>query len=128
MFGGKEAKEPAAPSAKKQAAAEAAPPPVRLKDNDPLAIQAREERALWRRLDVCLDLREIADKKNDDALRERVDQLEQKAWEVYHQRTGTVGARTADAAALTRPAQPAADAGRTAARDTTPWNQGGEQP
>ena len=54
-------------------------------DSDP------EWKALWRRLDVCHRLMEISDKNSDDALRRRAEELEQRAWDLYHQRTNRPG-------------------------------------
>jgi hypothetical protein len=124
MFASKEA---AAPPAKKQPAAEV-PPPPRPKANDPASIQAREENALLRRLTVCDELLAVAEQKNDEALRERVYQLEDKALEVYKQHTAAIGVFSANATTVNRPAQPAPETGRDAGRDTAPWNRREEQP
>lgn len=126
MFGGKEAPPPP-PPAKKQAAAEA-PPPPKPKADDPASIQEREQNAYIRRIMVCDELLAIADAKNDDVLRERVYQLEDKAIEIYKQRTASIGGFFANTAAVSRPAQPGADAGRVAPRDAAPWNRVEEQP
>ena len=125
MFGGKEAKEPAAPPAKKPAA-EA--PPARPRADNPASIQEREQNAYIRRIMVCDELLAVADAKNDDALRERVYQLEDKAIEVYKQRTASIGGVFVNTASVSRPAPPAPDAGRSAPRDATPWNRVEEQP
>jgi hypothetical protein len=116
------------PDAKKQPPVEAAAPP-RVPSRNPVSVQAREENAYWRRYDVCCELLTIAEKNGDDAMRERVYQLMDKAWAVYQQRTGASPARFADTAALTRPAPAALEPnGLAAAKDSAPWMKRGEQP
>jgi hypothetical protein len=56
----------------------------------------QEEHALFRRQKVCIRLREIADRTNDDELRRKAEQLDQRAWELYVQRTGQSSAGGAD--------------------------------
>jgi hypothetical protein len=51
------------------------------------AQRAQEEAALLRRQGVCLKLRLIAAQTNDDELRRKADQLDQRAWNSYVQRT-----------------------------------------
>jgi hypothetical protein len=121
MTGAKE--EPAVP--KKVVPAENMPP--RPAVSAAATVQAREEAAFWRRQDVCQELLDIAERKGDEALREQVYQLMDKAWAVYLQRTGGAPARNADATALTRTAPPgAAPSRQAAAQDTAPWNRRGE--
>ncbi len=123
MFGGGKG----AAEAKKLPPVEAAPvrPPV----SSPVTVQAREESAFHRRMEVCYDLLDLADRKGDEAMREQVYQLMDKAWSVYQQRTAGPAARGVDEAMLTRPARPASDAGRRAAAgDTAPWNKRGDEP
>jgi hypothetical protein len=105
-----------------------APPPPRVVNNT-ATVQAREEAAYLRRLDVCYDLLDVAERKGDEALREQVYQLMDKAWAVYLRRTGNAPGRAADASALAQSAQPPADPSRqAAARDTAPWVRRGDQP
>jgi hypothetical protein len=126
LFGGKEAAPEPKVEAKKVVPAENAPP--RAAPAGPAAFQAREEKALHRRQQVCLEIIEIADQKDDETLREQAYQLMDKAWAVYQQRTGARATRTTDAAVLTRPPSPAGDADRraAAAKDTAPWIKRGE--
>jgi hypothetical protein len=129
LFGGKE---PAAPP--KPRPAEAAVPPPRVPPvADPQTVQAREESAYLRRMDVCLNLLEVAQRKGDEELIEQVNQMMDRVWQTYQNRTGGPAARStaaaADAAALTRPARSVPDPTRRAAvRDAAPWNQQGEEP
>ena len=128
LFAGKETAPEAKLDAKKAAAPEVAPPP-RAPATGQASLQAREENALLRRQHVCLEVIEIADRKDDDALREQAYQLMDKAWAVYQQRTGARPARTTDAANLTRPPSSGNEsARRAAAADPAPWNKRGEQP
>jgi hypothetical protein len=65
-----------------------APPP---KPKDP-AIEAANARAhaeadLIRRQNVCLELRQYAEEKDDPVLRAKVDALERQAWEIYKRQT-----------------------------------------
>jgi hypothetical protein len=115
--------EPAVP--KKIVPAENLPPQPAA--NTAATVQAREEAAYLRRMQVCDDLLEVADRTGDEAFREKVNQLMDKVWEVYLQRTGSVRARGADAATLTRTAPPSAAPSRqAAAEDTAPWKRRGE--
>jgi hypothetical protein len=123
MFGSKEK----TPEPKKLAPA--APTPPRVIRNDPASVQAREESALFRRLKVCDELFEVADKKDDEALREKIHQLTEKAWAVYQQRTAGIAPRVADENALTRPATSAVDGtSQPAARESASLNPRGGQP
>jgi hypothetical protein len=123
MFASKEA---AAPP-KKLPPAEAPPPPPQVVTSNPAMVLEREQAAFIRRTQVCDELLEIAERKGDEALREQVYQLMDKAWAVYQQRTAGSAARSGDAAALIRPVQPAPDPARRAtAPDAAPWIQRGE--
>lgn len=68
------------------------------------AARVRAEMELLRRQEVCDKLREIALQNGDDELRRKADQLDQRAWEAYLQKTGRTqgnrGALTADEQAL----------------------------
>ena len=50
-------------------------------------LQAQAVAAYHRRLDVCLKLHSIANATNDDALRRKAEQLEERLWQQYCQRT-----------------------------------------
>jgi len=52
--------------------------------------RAQAQAAYLRRTAVCLKLREIADATNDDALRQMVEQLETRIWQLYSRRTADV--------------------------------------
>src|SRR5207237_1161101 len=54
-----------------------------------------EQDAYQRRLDVCLKLRQIAARANDDRLTEQADDLERRATALYHARTAKFGVRAA---------------------------------
>lgn len=58
------------------------------------AVRARELVTLQRRQAVCLRLKEIAVQTNDEALMQKAEQLEQRAWQVYEQRTASTQAQT----------------------------------
>jgi hypothetical protein len=51
------------------------------------AVQAREREALFRRQAVCDKLRLIAAQTSNDALMRKADQLNDRAWALYQQRT-----------------------------------------
>lgn len=51
------------------------------------AIRAREQAAWERRSQVCLKLMDLANQQNDMDLYRRAEELEQRAWAVYLQRT-----------------------------------------
>lgn len=57
----------------------------------PAARQAREKADLVRRFAVCNKLEEIAIINNDDELRRRAEQLNDRAWTMYLNRTGQSG-------------------------------------
>lgn len=50
-----------------------------------------EQKALTRRMDICLRLKEIAIEKGDDALSRRADELERQATALYNQRVAALG-------------------------------------
>jgi hypothetical protein len=85
--GGKEADKPK-PQEKKAEAEESRPlakPPSAVEG---AAVQRkREEAKYFRRSAVCLKLKEIAEETDDHELRRRAEQLEQRAWAVYIERT-----------------------------------------
>jgi hypothetical protein len=119
MFGGKKE----IPEPERLPPVKAAPP--RVAPASPATVQAREESALFRRLNVCDELLELADRKDDSAFREQVYQLMDRAWAVYQQRTSGAAPRSIDEAALTRPG---ADARRAATRESASLDQRGSQP
>jgi len=53
----------------------------------PAAVRAREQAAFERRSQVCLRLMDLANQQNDMELYRRAEELEQRAWAVYIQRT-----------------------------------------
>lgn len=52
---------------------------------------AREHANYCRRMDVCLQLRQIAQDTHDDLLQSKVEQLEKRVWEVCQQRLKLLG-------------------------------------
>ncbi len=66
------------------------------------AVRAREEAKYLRRSKVCDKLREIAEAADDPALARRADQLEERAWAVYQQRTHDLALGRAPAPELDR--------------------------
>jgi hypothetical protein len=50
-------------------------------------VRKREQEAWERRLQVCLRLMDLANQNNDDQLYRQAEELEQRAWAVYLQRT-----------------------------------------
>jgi hypothetical protein len=56
--------------------------------DSPVAIGARELAALNRRLAVCEKLKEIAWETKDEQLGRKAEQLDQRVWAVYWERTG----------------------------------------
>ncbi|OWK35062.1 hypothetical protein [Fimbriiglobus ruber] len=73
-------------------------PPVIVGRLDPVTLAEAlkaEQDALQRRMEVCLKLREVAVKANDDKLLEQADALEKRATAVYHQRTARLGVKSA---------------------------------
>jgi hypothetical protein len=63
----------------------------------------QEWKALWRRVDACARLMEIAHQNNDEALARRAEEMSARAFEIYNQRTSRLAgapAFTSDEAAL----------------------------
>jgi hypothetical protein len=58
-------------------------------------VQAKAKTDLLRRQEICLRLREIAVQTGDEDLHRKADQLDQRAFEIYLQRTGSGMARNA---------------------------------
>jgi hypothetical protein len=56
------------------------------------ATRKRELAAYSRRMEVCDRLMEVAVANNDDAMQARIEQLKDRAWELYQQRTGALSA------------------------------------
>ena len=85
----------------------AAKPGVVYGPMDPAALAEAlkaEQAAYQRRLDVCLKLRQIAVRTNDDQLTEQADELERQATALYHARTAKLGVKAALRAAPEPPA------------------------
>ena len=85
-------RQPAAPIAddKTQPAPTSAQPP-----QSAAQVRIRAQMELMRRQEVCDKMREIAFQTNDEDLRRQADQLDQRAWEAYVQKTSrVVGMRT----------------------------------
>jgi outer membrane biosynthesis protein TonB len=82
-------KKPAAKSKKDTAKKTEAPPKsaVVVKD-DGASSRAREEAALLRRLEACDKLTQIAISRGDNTLLRRAEDLNQRVWAVYSQKTG----------------------------------------
>ena len=102
------------PEAEKTFAAVPARPPVVFGPPEP-AVLAEAVRAEWdafhRRMEVCLALRKVADKRNDDALFAQSDELERQATAVRDQRLARLGVKSSLRASTTEipatvPAQP----------------------
>ena len=83
-----------------------APPPAGPSAAEVAAVTRKREFAVYsRRMEVCDRLTEIAVQNNDDAMQTRVEQLKDRAWDIYQQRTGgssASGAMSPDEAALDR--------------------------
>jgi hypothetical protein len=52
------------------------------------AERQREWNALWRRLDVCQRLQQVAAETDNPELQRQAERLEEQAWVVFEQRTG----------------------------------------
>jgi hypothetical protein len=63
---------------------------------DPAGVRAREEAAYLRRMDVCLKLKEIAERTNDAELGRLADQLDERARDVYFRRISALPASHAE--------------------------------
>jgi len=92
------------PEVEKTFAAVPARPPVVFGPPEP-AVLAEAVRAEWdafhRRMEVCLALRKVADKRNDDALFAQADELERQATAVRDQRLARLGVKSTFRAATT---------------------------
>jgi hypothetical protein len=69
------------------------------------ATRKRELAAYSRRMEVCDRLMEVAVQNNDEAMQTRIEQLKDRAWELYQQRTGGLavsGSQSPDEAVLDR--------------------------
>jgi hypothetical protein len=91
----------------------------------------REEVKYFRRWDVCNKLREIADQNDDADLRRKAEQMEERAWAVYMERTrflpsgGAVGEPGLKTGPQSRAqAAPAASAGPGADVFSVPTDKG----
>jgi hypothetical protein len=69
----------------------AAPSPVELA----AAARQREKAAYFRRMAVCDQLMAVADLNNDDAMRKQIEQLKDRAWDLYQQRIAALPAAAA---------------------------------
>ena len=65
-------------------------PPV---PRNPVDVRVQAQAAYHRRVAACVRLREIADETNDEALRQKVERLEERIWNVYSRQTGNVRAK-----------------------------------
>ena len=83
---------PAAKPVEKKFDKLAAPPAGPTAAEVAAATRKRELAAYSRRMEVCDRLTEIAIGKNDDAMQARIEQLKDRAWELYQQRTGALSA------------------------------------
>ena len=64
--------------------------------SDAATVRAREEAAYLRRMDVCLKLKEIAERTNDAELGRLADQLDERAKDVYFRRISALPASRAE--------------------------------
>ena len=79
----------------------AGPSPVELA----AAARQREKTAYFRRAKVCDQLMAIADQNNDEAMQAQIEQLKDRAWDLYQQRISAMpaaGPLSEDEAALDR--------------------------
>ena len=96
---------PAAKPVEKKHDKIAAPPAGPTAADIALAMRKRELAVYSRRMEVCDRLMEVAIAKNDVAMQERIEQLKDRAWELYQQRTGATSisaASSSDEAVLSR--------------------------
>jgi hypothetical protein len=68
-----------------------------LKSDDPSSKRVREQQTLFRRLDVCDQLKAIAARKCDETLMRQAEDLEARAWDVYTRRVTALPAGRAAA-------------------------------
>lgn len=112
------APKPAGPVPRSGPVTGAARPAVRSAPLSPDVVRAAvqaEADALLRRMNVCLELRQVAFDTNDDALRKQVDELEQHAKALYETRVAALGVPRTKA-----PLPPAPAAGFAASFDLAP--------
>ncbi len=83
---------PAAKPAEKKVDKLPAPPAGPTPAEAAAALRKRELAVYSRRMEVCDRLMEVAVQNNDDAMQARIEQLKDRAWEVYQQRTGALTA------------------------------------
>jgi hypothetical protein len=83
---------PAAKPVEKKPDKLAAPPAGPSAAEVAAATRKRELAAYSRRMEVCDRLMEVAVANNDDAMQARIEQLKDRAWELYQQRTGALSA------------------------------------
>jgi hypothetical protein len=96
---------PAAKSVEKKHDTIAAPPAGPSAAEVAAATRKRERAAYTRRMEVCDRLMEVAVGNNDAAMQARIEQLKDRAWELYQQRTGglsVAGSASPDEAVLDR--------------------------
>jgi hypothetical protein len=86
--------------------------------DEAIAERAREEAVLLRRLAVCEKLKQVAFQTNDRSLEREAEELDQKAWAAYSQRTAHLSASDASLS-FTDAATDAPTAQPHAARKTT---------
>jgi hypothetical protein len=86
---------PAAKPVEKKADKLAAPPAGPSAGEVAAATRKRELAAYSRRMEVCDRLMEVAVQNNDDAMQTRIEQLKDRAWELYQQRTGGLSVSSA---------------------------------
>ena len=83
VFGGKDK-----PEAKKEAADKPAPGPSLVERAE--AVRQRELKNYLRRIDVCDKLAQVAEDTNDQQLLSRVEEMKERVWAVYQQRTANL--------------------------------------
>jgi hypothetical protein len=96
MFGGDTKVAPEKPAEKKTAAADSKQPKkseassraARAADES-VSEQAREKQILFRRLAVCDKLKQVANTTNDIGLLHRAEELEERAWTTFNQKTAS---------------------------------------
>jgi len=92
---------PAAKPAEKKLDPIAAPPAGPTAAEVGAATRKRELAAYTRRMEVCDRLMEVAVANNNEAMQARIEQLKDRAWELYQQRTsGLSGSQSPDEAVL----------------------------
>jgi hypothetical protein len=84
-----------APSKAKESAAADSTARMSARTEDPAAERKREQATLFRRIDVCLKLMEIADETGDENLRRLAEDLDERAKGIYAQRIAHLPTRNA---------------------------------